>query len=100
MYRFDHHCPWLSNCVGWKNHKYFIGYLASLVLMCFAFVLGCVALWNATLGDWNIVDVLRYQPWVNLMAAQAAVHGGWVLVLLCCQLYQVRSIKKTPPLDF
>ena len=35
--RYDHHCPWINNCVGIKNHNLFLSYLivqsAQLVLM-------------------------------------------------------------------
>ena len=30
--RFDHHCPWINNCVGLKNHNVFLAYLTFQLL--------------------------------------------------------------------
>lgn len=41
--KMDHHCPWINNCVGWKNQCHFTSFLfyavcgcahASVVLAC------------------------------------------------------------------
>ena len=30
--RFDHHWPYLNNCIGYRNHIYFLGYVILLVI--------------------------------------------------------------------
>ncbi|TSK14476.1 UDP-N-acetylhexosamine pyrophosphorylase-like protein 1 [Bagarius yarrelli] len=71
--RYDHHCPWIENCVGERNHRWFVLYLA---------VQFVVLLWGLHMAWSGFSDAGTWLVWLKSNSVLLVTCGVVALLAL------------------
>lgn len=87
--KLDHHCPWINNCVGERNQKYFLQFLVYVGILAVYSIILIILTWMSETDNISNEEAQTRMLHSIILLLESGLFGLFVIAIMVDQLHAI-----------